>query len=211
MPVVAGLVAGSAPSALQLAGIAVAVVGVVLASGPELGGGAAGVRCRWSSPSSPRSASAGCSSSSPRPARAAARGEVVLVLLVMRLVSVLAVTALLLGRVARTGRAGWESGVRRRDLPVLVVVGAFDVGANGAFAVASQGDLVSVTAVLASLYPVVTVLLARQVPRRAARGRAARRGRAGPRGRGAAGLGLTGVGLGRDGQLELEPRRPTGR
>ena len=37
--------------------------------------------------------------------------------------------------------------------------------ANGAFALASdtEGALVSVTAVLASLYPVVTVLLARQV------------------------------------------------
>jgi hypothetical protein len=32
-------------------------------------------------------------------------------------------------------------------------VGLFDVGANGTFAVASQSDLVSVTAVLASLYP----------------------------------------------------------
>jgi drug/metabolite transporter (DMT)-like permease len=39
-------------------------------------------------------------------------------------------------------------------------VGLFDVGANGTFAVASQSDLVSVTAVLASLYPVVTALLA---------------------------------------------------
>ena len=37
------------------------------------------------------------------------------------------------------------------------------MGANAAFAVASQGDLISVTAVLASLYPVVTILLARQV------------------------------------------------
>ena len=52
--------------------------------------------------------------------------------------------------------------MRRGDLPVLVVIGAFDVGANAAFAVASQSDLISVTAVLSSLYPVVTVLLARQ-------------------------------------------------
>ena len=38
VPVAAGLVAGESPSGLQLAGITVAVVGVVLASGPELSG-----------------------------------------------------------------------------------------------------------------------------------------------------------------------------
>ena len=38
-----------------------------------------------------------------------------------------------------------------------------DVAANTAFAFATRGDLLSVVAVLGSLYPVVTVLLARQV------------------------------------------------
>jgi drug/metabolite transporter (DMT)-like permease len=46
---------------------------------------------------------------------------------------------------------------------VLLAIGALDVGANGAFSLSSQGDLISITAVLASLYPVVTVLLARQL------------------------------------------------
>ncbi|MCW2605391.1 MAG: protein of unknown function transrane, partial [Frankiales bacterium] len=40
VPVLVGLVRGEVPSALQLLGIVVAVAGVVLASGPELSGGA---------------------------------------------------------------------------------------------------------------------------------------------------------------------------
>ena len=50
----------------------------------------------------------------------------------------------------------------RRDLPLLAAVGLGDLGANVAFAFASRGGLLSVVAVLASLYPVITVLLARQ-------------------------------------------------
>ncbi len=41
--------------------------------------------------------------------------------------------------------------------------GLADVAANTTYAFASRGGLVSVTAVLASLYPVVTVLLARRL------------------------------------------------
>ena len=50
-----------------------------------------------------------------------------------------------------------------RDLPALAVVGVGDVSANLLFALASQRGLLSVTGVLGSLYPVVTVLLARVV------------------------------------------------
>jgi drug/metabolite transporter (DMT)-like permease len=39
----------------------------------------------------------------------------------------------------------------------------FDVAANGTYAVASRSSLVSVASVLASLYPVVTALLAYRV------------------------------------------------
>src|SRR3954471_21131916 len=42
VPVVVGLARGESPSTWQLAGIAVAVIGVVLASGPELSGEGAG-------------------------------------------------------------------------------------------------------------------------------------------------------------------------
>ena len=157
VPVGAGLLGGEQPSAVQVAGIVLAVVGVVLASGPELSGrgrgGAvplvlAGV------------AALGFGAVLVLVAEGASEGSVqavVMVLLTMRLTSVVVLTVLLL---ACAPRRGFETGVRRGDLPVLIAIGVFDVGANGAFALSSQGDLISVTAVLASLYPIVTVLLA---------------------------------------------------
>jgi drug/metabolite transporter (DMT)-like permease len=47
-----------------------------------------------------------------------------------------------------------------RDTRDVAAVGIFDVTANALFAVASTQGLVSLVAVLASLYPVVTVFLA---------------------------------------------------
>ena len=52
---------------------------------------------------------------------------------------------------------------RRADLPALAAIGVLDTGGNVFFAAASQNGLVSVVSILASLYPVVTVLLARAV------------------------------------------------
>jgi drug/metabolite transporter (DMT)-like permease len=52
---------------------------------------------------------------------------------------------------------------RRADLPVLAAIGILDTGGNVFFAAASTRGLVSVVSILASLYPVVTVLLARAV------------------------------------------------
>jgi drug/metabolite transporter (DMT)-like permease len=74
----------------------------------------------------------------------------------MRLVSVLifVVAALVL----RT-----TGGVRAVDLPLLGLVGLADLGANALFATASTRGLVSVASVLGSLYPIMTVLLARFV------------------------------------------------
>lgn len=132
VPVVAGLAAGENPSGLQLAGIAIAVVGVVLAGGPELDG-------------------AGRGGATPlllalvaalgfgvvfvllaegSGGEGAGVGEVVLVLLVMRLTSVV----LLLAVAAAVGRSGGRTAMSRADLPVLAVIGVFDVGANGALA-----------------------------------------------------------------------------
>lgn len=157
VPVAAGLLEGERPGAVRLVGIAVAVAGVVLASGPELSGRAGVQPLVLAS-----LAALGFGVVLLLVAEGSEGGggqAVVMTLLTMRLVSVLSLTALLLALVRRRG---WETGVRRGDLPVLLTIGAFDVGANGAYAVASQSDLVSVAAVLASLYPVVTVLLARR-------------------------------------------------
>lgn len=160
VPVAAGLIDGESPAPVQLLGIGVAVVGVVLASGPELSGeGRGGLQPLLLAGVAALGFGAvfvliaeGTASGS--------LGSVVMTLLTMRLVSVLVLTALLAATVRSRGA---QLGVSRGDLPVLLAIGAFDVGANAAFAVASQSDLISVTAVLASLYPVVTVLLARRI------------------------------------------------
>jgi drug/metabolite transporter (DMT)-like permease len=51
----------------------------------------------------------------------------------------------------------------RRVAGSLVVSGALDTVANVLYAVASTTGLISLAAVLASLYPVITILLARLV------------------------------------------------
>ena len=151
LPVAVGLARGESPTALQVAGIAVAIAGVVLASGPELTGGA-----------SPKplalavGAAVGFGLVAVLLARGAeaSAGAVVTTLLVMRCTSVAVLAALLAVRRPTVARTDWT---------VLAVIGLGDVAANAAYALASRHGLLSVVSVLASLYPVVTVLLARQL------------------------------------------------
>ncbi len=51
-------------------------------------------------------------------------------------------------------------GMRRSALPGIVAVGILDTSANGLFALATTQGFLSLVAVLGSLYPVVTVVLA---------------------------------------------------
>jgi drug/metabolite transporter (DMT)-like permease len=150
VPVVVGLAQGDRPSALQQAGVALAVMGVVLASGPELGSGAGRRPLLLAA-----LAAAGFGAVIVFVARGA-RSDTVMTLLVMRAASV---AVLLLGAVV----GGLALRAQGRDLPLLAAVGAGDVGANAMFAVASTRGLLSVVSVLSSLYPAVTVLLARLV------------------------------------------------
>ena len=152
VPVVVGLARGEAPSALQVAGIAVALVGVVLASGPELTGGAS------RRPLLLAVLSAACFGTVAVLIAEGSKGPAGAALVSLAVMRVASVTALgLVGLVRRTRVA--VAGSTR----ALAAIGVFDVGANTAFAYASRQGLLSVVAVLASLYPVVTVLLAREV------------------------------------------------
>jgi drug/metabolite transporter (DMT)-like permease len=156
VPVAIGLVQGESPSGVQLVGIVAAVVGIILASGPELraveGGGArGGVRSLVLA----GVAAVGFGLVLWLIGEAAAY-SVPMTLLTQRATSV--VFALVVAAVV-----GSLGGVRPRDLPVLSVVGLGDVAANGAFALAATLGLLSVVSVLGSLYPVATVLLARFV------------------------------------------------
>ena len=147
VPVTIGLVQGERPSAMQLTGIVVALIGVILASGPELNGKV-----------------------DPRPVFLAlfaaltfgfcvyfmaqgARINPTMTVTAMRAVQVFLVIILFLA-IRNLG------GLVKRDIPMLATIGARDAGANVLYTFAASLGLLSVVSVLGSLYPIVTVLLA---------------------------------------------------
>jgi drug/metabolite transporter (DMT)-like permease len=154
VPVLAGLGRGERPAALQLVGIAVAIAGVVLASGPELSG-RAGAR--------PVLLAAVAAVGFGVALLAIAEGSshsTLMTLVSMRVTSVTLLTGALLVALARGTRRS-EFALTPRDVGLVAMVGIGDVAANLSFGLASRRDDVSVVSVLGSLYPVVTVLLAR--------------------------------------------------
>jgi len=85
---------------------------------------------------------------------AASEGDVPWALLVARLTAVTAFVAAMLLRRAPLA-------VRGAQLPAIASIGVLIVGADSMYAISSTVGLLSVVAVLSSLYPVVTVALAR--------------------------------------------------
>jgi drug/metabolite transporter (DMT)-like permease len=154
IPVVVGMVRGEHLSVLQLAGIAVTLTGIVLASGPEL---RSGVPVRRQALGLAIGAAVGFGVAYTLLALAAT-SSVYGTLLWQRIGGLI-----VLGPIV--ARAGILRGVRltARWLGALAFIGGCDIVANGSYALAaSRGDL-SIAAVLASLYPVVTALLARGI------------------------------------------------
>jgi drug/metabolite transporter (DMT)-like permease len=150
VPVVVGIASGESPNQITLAGIAVAIVGIVLTSGPEFSGGAEA-----------------------KPVLIAlvaglffggffvcmARGAEDSPLLTLWTMRALVAGVFIAVTIAR--RTTW--GFRGTDYVWIAGISAGDLGANLTFGVASTLGFVSITSVLSSLFPVVTVLLARAV------------------------------------------------
>ena len=150
IPVIWGLARGDHPSGFQELGFAAALIGIVLASferRPEAARLAAGVG--WAVIAMVAFGAYYI------PMHAASHGDFLWAAFVFRLTSTTLIAAAWL--VLRPPRAG------RADLSVLASIGVLDTGGNVFFAAASAKGLVSVVSILASLYPVVTVLLARAV------------------------------------------------
>lgn len=185
VPVGAGLALGERPGLLQALGILVAVAGVVLAGGPELRG--APVQRQTIALTLLSALGFGAVMALIEHASTTLPG-LFLALFVQRVANVaVGGTALYVSRRRGTpmlpqpseateqfkpsepsGSAGPSEGqevreVVRRGLPALAFVGLADVAANGTYMVAAQSGPVTVAAVLASLYPVVTALAARGV------------------------------------------------
>ena len=150
VPVALGVLTGEQPSPLAWVGMAVALAGVALASGPEL---RTGLQARTIALAA---AAAVCFGLVLFFLDRGARVSLVQTLWGMRLTSTLLYAVA--GLLARS-----TGGVGRADLPVLALVGVGDLAANALFALASSRGLVSLASVLGSLYPVVTILLARAV------------------------------------------------
>lgn len=147
VPLAVGLISGELPTGVQAAGIVIAVIGILLASGPELTG-----------------------AESARPLMLAALAAVafggmyvfmaegsayspVMTMTAMRITAVV-LLALVLMRVRTLG------GVTRRDMVPISAIGLLDASANVAFGIATTLGLLATVSVLGSLYPVVTAVLA---------------------------------------------------
>jgi len=150
LPVVFGIATGERPGAFQVAGIAVTALGIVLAS-REAGGGEA-------------------SRASIGYALLAALGFGSFFILSDPAADVSVPWLLLLARSAAVpvlvvAVAATRGFVRpdRRALGAIALVGVLDLAATALYAVAQTQGLLSVVPVIASLYPVTTVLLARGV------------------------------------------------
>jgi len=151
IPVAVGVVSGDRPSAWQVGGMACALTGVFLAA-REPGQGttrvAAGVGLALL-------AALGFGSYFP-PMHAAGNADFWWASLLFRTTSTLVIfSAIAVRRPALS--------IEGRQLPPLALVGIGDMLGNLFFAAASTTGLVSVTSVLASLYPIVTVIMARLV------------------------------------------------
>ncbi|QCD54590.1 DMT family transporter [Streptomyces hawaiiensis] len=162
VPVGVGLVLGERPGLLQFVGILVAVAGVCLAGGPQFRG--APVQRQAVALTLLAAFGFGAVMALIAEASTTLTG-LFLALFVQRVTNVAAGGLALFVSVRRGAPALPADGFPWRTLPALAFVGLADVAANGTYSIAAQHGPVTVAAVLASLYPVVTAVAARGVLR----------------------------------------------
>jgi len=148
VPVFAGVIDGERPGTLQWVGVAVALIGVVLASiEPHGGSGATDSRAALKLA---LLAALGIGFALVF-LGAAADHDALTGVTAARAVTVPILAVIVFKTAARAPL---------RSLPGLAVIGLLDTGANTAFAIATTAGLLSLVAVLGGLFPVVTVALA---------------------------------------------------
>ncbi|TDT42107.1 putative membrane protein [Streptomyces sp. BK208] len=158
VPVGVGLALGERPGLVAVGGILIAVTGVALAGGPQLKG--APVQRRAVLLALVAALGFGTVFALIAEASTTVPG-LFLALFVQRVTNVVAGGAALWVSVRRGTPALPDTGFPWTSLPALAFVGLADVAANGTYSIAAQHGPVTVAAVLASLYPVVTALAAR--------------------------------------------------
>jgi drug/metabolite transporter (DMT)-like permease len=155
IPVLVGLARGENLSPIQAAGIVVTVAGVILACGPEFRGD---MHVRRQAVLFAVLAAVGFGVAYTLLALAVSDGSLYGTLLLQRIGGLVVLAPLVL-------RAGIlrQVTLTARRLAALAAVGISDIVANGSYALAASRGELAVAAVLASLYPVVTALLARAI------------------------------------------------
>lgn len=147
IPLVYALITGDKLSTLASIGIVVALVGVFCASGPELSNGL---------PIKPLLLALGAAAGFGLALTFIAIGSQASALLTM--VSMRAATFFVTISIAM--RFKTTGGFSKKDMPILIFIGAADFIANLLLGVATTKGLVSVAMVFGSLYPIATALLA---------------------------------------------------
>jgi len=152
VPVVVGAILEGAPGVRQLVGIVVALAAVVLVSAAT---------------DEDKLPVEGAQRRSIALATVAGLGFGLFYVLIARVATGLVFWPLVASRVASLVTVGLVAvasrtafGPLRGVLPLVVVAGVLDVGGNAGFLLAAQAGRLDVASILASLYPIVTVLLA---------------------------------------------------
>jgi drug/metabolite transporter (DMT)-like permease len=152
VPLVVGLALGEEPATVQAAGIALAVVGIVITASRSEAGDARG-QVVGASVLFGALCALGFGSFYVA-MDAASEGEIQWALLFARATSV----AVFLLVVVGTRPAPFPAG---RELPVIAVIGLLIIAADAMYATASTEGVLGVVAALSTLYPIVTIALAR--------------------------------------------------
>jgi drug/metabolite transporter (DMT)-like permease len=155
IPVLVGLARGEHLSMFQGAGILVTLIGVVLACGPEF---RSGVHVRRQAVTFAVLAAVGFGVAYTLLALAAGSGSLYGTLLLQRIGGLVVLAPFVL-----RGKILAQARLTARRLAALAAVGISDIVANGSYALAASRGQLAIAAVLASLYPVVTALLARGI------------------------------------------------
>ena len=147
IPLSVAFISGERPTAIQIFGMAVAIVGAFCASGPDIVNGL---------PIKPLLFGLGAALGFGVALTLMAQGSKTSSLLTMTSMRVASVTVCILIAL----RFKTISGFGISDLRILIIIGATDFVANLLLGVATTKGLVSVAMVFGSLFPIVTVLLA---------------------------------------------------
>lgn len=156
VPLVVGVVGGEVPAVVQAIGLVVAVIGVILVSGPGQPSGRTSARRASVAYGLLAAVGFGAFFVS---MDAASEGGVPWALMGTRITTVTIVAVAAVGALVMRSRARPQ--VRRADIPVIAAIGVLVLAGDSMYAVASTVGLLGVVAVLSALHPVVTITLAR--------------------------------------------------